>query len=157
VCPPDLIERFERALSQWSPLPREYRPKTNGATPPTSPKRMRLYAEAALAGEREALVRMPVDSGRNWGLFRAGCKLGKYVHHHVLSIAELESAILKEACDANGLIKEDGLQACKATLASGLRKAEGDDLPALEDYHGPAGCDAQAEHAASEGASTAQT
>jgi hypothetical protein len=156
VCPPDLIERFESVLAQWVPPPREYRPKTNGARPPTSPNRMRLYAEAALVGERQALASMPADSGRNPALFRAGCKLGKYVHHRVLSIAELESALLQEACQANGLIKEDGLQACKATLASGLHKAEGDDLPVLEDRNKPASCDAQAEHAASEAAATAQ-
>src|SRR5262249_15477292 len=42
-----------------------------------------------------------------------------------------------------------------ATLVSGLRKAEGDDLPVLED-RGPPGGTAQAERAASEGASTAQ-
>jgi hypothetical protein len=146
VWPSDLIERFERAMAQWSPPPGEYRSKTNGATPPTCPKRMRLYAEAALEGERQALVRMPADSGRNWGLFLAGCKLGKYVHHGVLSLGELEDRLL-EACTGNGLIKEDGLPACKATLASGLRKAEGDDLPVLED-RGPPG--AQAEQAASQ-------
>src|SRR5262249_61924361 len=44
VRPPDLIERFERALGQWSPPPREYRPKTNWATRPTWPKRLHLYA-----------------------------------------------------------------------------------------------------------------
>src|SRR5262249_54768138 len=113
-------------------------------------------AEAALEGERQILARMPPESGRNRRLFDAGCKLGRYVHHGVLSIDELESAIVDEACKANGLIKEDGLQACKATVASGLRKAEGDDLPVLEDRRGPPAGDAQAEHVASDGASTAQ-
>src|SRR5215475_1211116 len=32
-------------------------------------ERMRLYAETALEGERQALVHMSADSGRNWGLF----------------------------------------------------------------------------------------
>jgi hypothetical protein len=56
----------------------------------------------------------------------------------VLSLDEVEAALL-EACNGNGLIKEDGLQACKASLASGLRKAEGDDLPILEDRPPPGG------------------
>src|SRR5262249_8601439 len=113
-----------------------------------------LVRGTALEGERQALVRMSADSGRNWGLFLAGCRLGKYVHHGVLSLGELEDRLLG-ACTGNGLIKEDGLPACKATLVSGLRKAEGDDLPVLED-RGPPGGTAQAERAASEGASTAQ-
>jgi hypothetical protein len=142
VWPADVIERIKQALAPWLPPPREYnRTKSKGATGalrPASPKRMRNYAEAALEGERESLARMPPNSGRNRKLFDAGCKLGKYVHHQVLSLDELEGSIL-DACRENGLVKEDGPHACEASLTSGLRKAEGDDLPVLEDRAPPGG------------------
>ena len=128
-----LVDRLHEALKAWLPPPMEYkRPKLNGAAAPVSPERMRRYAEAALDGERRRLAGMPPKSGRNEALFHAGCRLGKYVHHGVLSHAEMEAALL-DACNANGLIGEDGLKACKESLASGLRKAEGDELPTLED------------------------
>jgi hypothetical protein len=105
---------------------------------------MRAYAEAALLAERQTLARMPPNSGRNRRLFDAGCKLGKYVHNGVLSSADVESAIVGDACDANGLIGEDGLRAYQASLASGLHKAEGDELPLLEDRAPPGDGEAQA-------------
>jgi hypothetical protein len=127
-----VIEQLEKVLGPWLPPPKQYKSsKPNGATQPTCPKRMRAYAEGALEGERQKLAGM-ARGGRNNELYFVGCRVGKYVHHGVLSLDEVEGALL-EACKGNGLIKEDGLQACKASLASGLRKAEGDDLPTLDD------------------------
>jgi hypothetical protein len=51
----------------------------------------------------------------------------------VLSLDDTEAALLGDACHSNGLVRENGLKACKETLASGLRKAEGDELPHLEE------------------------
>jgi hypothetical protein len=92
---------------------------------------MLKYAEAALNGEAQTLRTTP-EGGRNPQLFTAGCRLGKFVHHKVLSEDEIRSALL-DAADANGLIKDDGLKACHDTLSSALRKAVGDDLPILEE------------------------
>jgi hypothetical protein len=136
VLQPDLCERLQEALGRWLPAQRDYKQlKPNGAASaaPASPKRMRAYAEAALDGERQILAGMPPNSGRNRRLFDVGCKLGKYVHHGLLSHEEVEDAVVGNACKANGLVDEDGLYACKKSLTSGLRKAEGDDLPFLPD------------------------
>jgi hypothetical protein len=133
-----VIDRLEKVLEPWLPPPKEYkRSKPNGATSPTCPKRMRAYAEIALEGERRKLSGMS-RGGRNNELYLAGCRLGKYLHHRVLSLDEVEAALL-DACNGNGLIKDDGLQACKATLTSGLRKAEGDELPILDEDRPPPG------------------
>jgi Bifunctional DNA primase/polymerase, N-terminal/AAA domain/Homeodomain-like domain len=112
--------------------------KTNGAnghdgaaTPAPDDKRMRAYAEAALTSEADAL-RKTAKGGRNQHLFEAACKLGRYAHHGVLTAGEIENALL-EACQANRFIEEHGQRAYEATMASGFRKAEGDDLPVLED------------------------
>jgi hypothetical protein len=141
---PNFIERLEAALAPWMGPPREHnRHKANGSAAPASRERMRRYAEAALEGERQTLARMAPRSGRNPRLFDAGCKLGKFVHHEVLSSTEVESAIVDDACSTNGLIKEDGRCACQQSLASGLRKAEGDELPILEDRP-PPGAQAEA-------------
>ena len=127
-----IIGRLEQVLDPWLAPRTEYNPKPKGAAAITSPNRMRRYAEAALEGECRNLALMPPKSGRNCELFRAGCRLGKWAHHGVLAPHEIEAALLR-ACSMNKLIKDDGLKACKATLASGLRKAEGDELPTLED------------------------
>jgi hypothetical protein len=60
----------------------------------------------------------------------AACKLGKYVHHGVLASDEVDSELM-QACRDNGLWHDDGPAACRASLASGLRKAKADQLPAL--------------------------
>jgi hypothetical protein len=126
------LERLETALTPWM-APRDgSEPKSNGAAAAASPKRMRRYAETALENERKALAASP-KGGRNYQLFVAGCKLGRFVDNGVLSSEDVESALVDDACGANGLLKEDGARACRASLASGLRKAEGDELPELED------------------------
>jgi hypothetical protein len=63
-------------------------------------------------------------------VFRAACKLGKYVHHRVLAQAEVEAALLT-ACQANGVLGEDGENQCRASIASGFKRAANDGLPVL--------------------------
>jgi hypothetical protein len=133
VLPPDTNERLQEALARWLPQPREYNRKKLSGAAPASPKRMHAYALGALRGECGELARMPPNSGRNYRVFVAGCKLGKFVHNGVLQVAEVEDSIVGEACSKNGLLKEDGQRACEQSLASGFRKAKGDELPVLED------------------------
>jgi hypothetical protein len=129
--PPDIIERLEVALRPWLPVKTYTRPPNGNGARPTSNDRMRRYAEAALDGEMQTL-RATQEGGRNRQLFDAGCRLGKYVHHHVLSEEEVASALL-DAAKINGLIGDDGLKQCEASLRSGLRMAKRDELPILED------------------------
>lgn len=124
------VEALERALTPWIP------PKPVYVAPPASDaveasdKRQRAYAQAVLDGEARMLAAMGKDSGRNWSLFLAACKLGKYVHHKVLGLNEIERVLLG-ACQVNGLLEEDGMDSCRATLASGIRKSQHDPLPVL--------------------------
>jgi hypothetical protein len=127
---PDIIERLEVALRPWLPAKTYARPKGTGVRPVVCDERMRKYAEAALDGEVQAL-RVTPEGGRNPQLFNAICRLGKYVHHGVLTEEEVRSALLG-AAKINGLIR-DGVKACNDTISSGLRKAEFDELPFLED------------------------
>jgi hypothetical protein len=129
--PPDIVERLEVALKPWAAPPRKTYVRGIGGAQPVSDARMRKYAEVALSGEAQALrgARQP---GRNRRMYDAGCKLGKYVHHKVLSEDEFRSELL-DAAKANGLVKDDGLKQCEATLRSALHKAEGDELPILDD------------------------
>jgi hypothetical protein len=123
---------LEAALAPWMAPKRAYASRPVTSAEPFSQTRMRAYAEAALKYEANALRGMAKNSGRNNALFVAVCKLGKFVHHAVLSENELKDALL-DASRANGLIAEEGRKACEGTIASGLRKAEGDELPVLED------------------------
>ena len=124
---------LEHALA---PLPRRcaYIPTAADEPRPVSVTRMQRYARGALHREAQILAAKPRDSGRNRALFDAGAKLGKFLHHGVLGFVEIESVLL-DACKANGLINDDGLSQCKASLASGLSKAANDPLPLLSVYN----------------------
>ena len=93
---------------------------------PAGSPRMRSYAMAALDGECRELAAMPhMPCGRNPQLFIATSKLGKDVHHSILSEAELRHALM-EAASKCGLVKDDGEGACQDTISSGLWKSSGD-------------------------------
>lgn len=91
---------------------------------------MRAYAEKALEKEISTLSAMDRGTGRNIALFSSACRIGKYGHHAILPVETIEAGLL-DACRVNRLLADDGLEACKATFASGLRKARGDALPSL--------------------------
>lgn len=133
----DHIGALQAALTPWMAPPREYVSRRASATQP-APTRMRAYAGTIMNDAASVLGCMPKDSGRNRQLFDAASKLGRYVHHDVLPRAEVEDVLIG-ACRTNGLIAEDGLRKCQQSLESGLRKAECDDLPALEDRPRPRG------------------
>jgi hypothetical protein len=125
------IAALEVVLRPWCPLPPapKYRPIQPGEI--VADARMRAYALATLRNEAKRLAGMSADSGRILRLFGSGCVLGKFVHHKVLAFAEVEAALLA-ACRANGVLREDGERQCRDSLASGIKKASGDGLPALQ-------------------------
>jgi Bifunctional DNA primase/polymerase, N-terminal len=132
---PMALAALEEALAARLPRRRIYTSAEGGtASNRASATRMDQYARGALRSEADSLAAMPQNSGRNRALFDAGAKLGKFFHHRsVLALAEIESALLS-AFQTNGLLKDDGLRKCKASLASGLRKAANDHLPSLRAY-----------------------
>ena len=65
------------------------------------------------------LAAMPKDSGRNIELNNAAFRMGTMIANDWIARDVVEAALI-EAVQANGLVQEDGLAACRATLKSGL-------------------------------------
>lgn len=100
--------------------PKQVKPPT--AVQPTvarSPggERQRAYAAKALAGNTAELAAAASD--RNNLLNAVAYRLGRMVARGWIESGEVESA-LTGACEANGLVKDDGPRSVRATIASGL-------------------------------------
>ena len=93
----------------------------------------RSPAEEALHREAEAVARTP-ETGRNDALNKAAFKLGRLVALGVLAEGDVEDALF-DAATRNGLVADDGEEAVKATINSGLKggRACMPDLDALPD------------------------
>jgi bifunctional DNA primase/polymerase-like protein len=124
------LEKMARNLERWCPLPTAWAPRTDLQTSPVRTGRMHAWAEKCLANAQNKLS--ATTEGRNGRLCATARALGKYVHHRVLDRFRVEE-ILLDACKRNGSLKQHGLEQCKRTIASGLKRAKGDDLPALPD------------------------
>lgn len=75
------------------------------------------YAARALAGNAAELA--AATSDRNNTLNAVSFRLGRMVARGWIERGEVEAA-LTAACDANGLVKDDGPRSVRATIASGL-------------------------------------
>jgi hypothetical protein len=128
---PNHIKALKKALSPWMPRLKPFIPGIAADnTPKASGTRMEAYANTILANEVREISAL--SSGRNWALYAAGAKLGKYVHAGHLSAAKVMSGLMA-ASGANGYsqAKHGGKKQAQATIGSGLKKACGDALPAL--------------------------
>ncbi len=123
------FEKLETVLAPWLA---EKRPETNKSDHrPADAERLRAYGQSVLKKEADDLAAV-TNGGRNIKLYHVVCRVGAYVHHALLSHAEVEAALL-EACTKNGYIAEEGQHAFEATLDSGMRMAEGDTVPTIPD------------------------
>ncbi len=139
VFPLDFVEHLEVALKPW--LKKEsndadfdgvrFRPK-NTPIDDCERKRLESWARAKLRNRCAEIASMAKDSGRNLAAFRLACGIGRFVHHGVISEREIIDALLA-ACEASGLLHEDGRPACLASIRSGLSRAKNDPLPDLQD------------------------
>jgi hypothetical protein len=133
VITPEHLARLEQALARWCPPRPVFVPKARPAgAPVVTDKRMHRFAETVLRNEVTRLAAL--RSGRNWGVFSAACKLGKFVHNDVLGHDEVVNALMK-ACELNGYSGQDGDGAVQAlrSINSGLDKSANDELPVLLD------------------------
>ncbi len=131
--PADIAGRLETALAPWMPR-REFNASYEQRTaPPAGHERRRLtaFAKSGLARKARELA-STAEGSRNNTLFALGAGLGRYVFHGLLSAGAFEKAAIA-ACEANGLLKEDGRLAVLATLHKGIARAKGDALPILKD------------------------
>lgn len=141
VITPAHIEALAKALEPWVPKPLEYiRVVVDDATP-VSDKRWSGYAHRVLESTVAELNGLTED--RNISLYRAACKLGKFVHKGHLAEGTMINALMA-ACVRNGYhaacVKKfgrAGTRQCLDTIRSGLRKSRGDSLPTLPDRPRP--------------------
>lgn len=81
---------------------------------------VKAYAQRAFDTEVDKVRNAPPGQ-RNLQLFKSAANLYELVAAQALSEADVAGA-LRDACDANGLTRDDGSHAVEATLASGRRK-----------------------------------
>lgn len=131
IMTPEQLKQLEQALAPWCPIKPVYMPKPRPVdATPINDKRMLAYAEAAL--RRNVAKLSSLSGGRNWGLFRAACALGRYQHHEVLPEGMIEAGLVA-ASARNGYVKKAGIGQVLRTIRSGLEDALNDSLPVLED------------------------
>jgi hypothetical protein len=78
------------------------------------------YGAAALKDEIDALAAMAPNTGRNIQLNRASFCLHQLVAGCELEAEKVEEELIKAAI-ANGLVADDGMKQCLATIRSGAR------------------------------------
>jgi len=98
----------------------------NAAEPASMPADAELLMAYAFAAYRDeiAAVRLCPRGGRNAQLFRSAAALGSLVAAGILTEAHV-SRSLEEAARSCGLVGDDGLNATRATIASGLKAGRG--------------------------------
>ena len=75
------------------------------------------------------------NSGRNQAAFRLVCRVGRWAHQGIIQQDRLIAHVI-DACERNGLVRDDGRRAVLATIESALAKSSGDALPDLGARHG---------------------
>jgi putative DNA primase/helicase len=139
-CPADLIEHLEVALKPWLPAGKPARPQRSGPPPNITDAMKRRHCAWALKAleARTKELAGKTKPGRDRMLFAHVCALGRHVHHGIITDAQLRDPLI-EACIKNGLLAENGRQACHRTIDNGLRYALADYLDDLPDREAPKG------------------
>src|SRR4029079_19404673 len=99
--------------------------------------RHRAWALKALDAKAKELAGK-IKPGRDRMLFTHLCALGRHVHHGIVTDAELRDPLI-DACIKNGLVAENGRQACHRTTDNGFRCALTDHLDDLPEREPPEG------------------
>ena len=114
--------------------PKPEHPRANGSTGNSSTgngSREAAYAQAALDGIAAELAGA-AQGGRNNALNAAAFRMGTMIARGWIGRADVGDA-LYAACQANGLVSDDGGDTVQATMASGLRAGEQEPHPDLEE------------------------
>ena len=115
------------------PKPQPERPRANGGTSSagsSNGSREGAYAQAALDGIAADLAGT-APGGRNNALNAAAFRMGTMIARGWIGRADVADA-LWAACEANGLVADDGTDSVQGTLASGIRAGEQQPHPDLE-------------------------
>ena len=133
IIDPDIADKLAKALMRWvkGSKPWPIRPQMDRSDlTELERERQHRYALAILDRELSALASMASDSGRNQAAFRIACRVGRWAHHGIIARGRLIACML-EACERNGLVRDDSQRAVLATIVSGLAKSAADALPDL--------------------------
>ena len=133
-CSDDLGDLLQKELAPFLAPERKPRPQRSGP-PPILTKAMHKRQRAWALRKLDACVKDLADKpkpGRNRAVFDLACSMGRFVHHGIITDAELRLPTLA-ACDTNGLTKENGRHDCEKTVDNGLRYALADVLEDLKD------------------------
>lgn len=133
----DDIAALEEALQPFAPPRKQTAPpraiigKSSVDLSDAERRRYAAYANAILDRELRQLAAMAPASGRNKRAFDIACRIGRFAHHGIIPLQEIETGIF-EACKANGLAKEDsGPRGVLMTIRNGIAAAAPDGLPDL--------------------------
>jgi hypothetical protein len=136
------VDQIAEALAQLMPEKTdirisisESRAKNSARLTDLQRKRFEGYAWKALEAECADLA-AKARPGRNDAVFRVGCLMGRWVHNGIIKPSDLQSRI-REACERNGLVKDNGLKDVMNTLGDGLSRARNDGLPELAERARP--------------------
>ncbi len=131
------VEALRKAMEPWLAQPRLCQTRAVQPAHKVTNSQMAAYARTTLENAVKDLAALPC--GRNWALYGEAAKIGKFIHHGILSRGEVENALM-EAMHLNGYTaaKHGGAKQALATLRSGIEKAKGDPLPNLNHRKGRA-------------------
>jgi hypothetical protein len=125
---PAIVEQHRAAQREALAAHFASRSRASPSTP--AHERQHRYVTSILHRELRALAAMQPGSGRNDAVFRLACRVGRWAHAGIITREQLTAAVL-DACEANGLVNDDGRKAVLDTIASGLAKSAADALPEL--------------------------
>jgi hypothetical protein len=129
VLPPSLVELLRAAPSP--PAQTNEAARTSPLPPRATPQsREQSYAEKALRNQANELAAMRAETGRNNELNTAALKMGHQVAAGRIDRSTVEHT-LYNASMANGLVKDTGPNAVRATIASGLNRGITEPSPAV--------------------------
>jgi hypothetical protein len=109
---PSWLLVLARKVKPIEPIPRQSEPRASSG-------RSGAYGAAALRAEIEILANTP-EGGRNHQLNSSSFVLYQLVAGKELKDDDVTDALIK-ACEKNGLVDEDGMRQCLATIRSGAR------------------------------------
>jgi hypothetical protein len=125
------IDDLREVLKPWMPRPEQLTPARECRTDAQIDNQMLSYAVAALKGEARRLS--AYAEGRNYGLYLATLRLGKYLNCSILTQSQIEAALLW-ATQRNGYAsaRHGGINKALKTVRSALRIVKDTSLPDLE-------------------------
>lgn len=140
ICNADAVEYLDQEFERRGLLYKKVETfkgeafKTRADTGQIGDAERKRYAGFALAkiDARVKEIAAMGKGGRNREAFALVCAAGRFIHHGIIGLDDLKGKLI-EACDKNGLNKENGVNDLMATIERGLGYSKSDELPELKE------------------------